>query len=215
LERLIDGILVNTATSTNDDGINKIYMRYAEVLLMAAEAANELEGPSSAAPYLKQIRNRAFPSALQPVKVEAYVNALLSKEAMFNAIVEEHKFEFTGEMDRKQALIRWNLLGTKLIEAKEKMFRLQQRTGEYANVPTTLYFKYQTDGVTLDIYGLNPGETASPGAGYTSFSWSALTDAKINGIYKAGVNPDNKQFWPIWQVFLESSNGLLFNDYGY
>ena len=31
-------------TSTNDDGVNKIYMRYAEVLLMAAEIENEL-GP--------------------------------------------------------------------------------------------------------------------------------------------------------------------------
>ena len=32
-------------TSTNDDGVNKIYMRYAEVLLMAAEIENELTGP--------------------------------------------------------------------------------------------------------------------------------------------------------------------------
>src|SRR5690606_7857641 len=30
--------------NSNDDGVNKIYMRYAEILLMAAEAANELEG---------------------------------------------------------------------------------------------------------------------------------------------------------------------------
>jgi hypothetical protein len=202
-------------TSTNDDGVNKIYMRYAEILLIAAEAANELQGPSAAAPYLKQIRNRAFPTAQQPIKVEAYVNGLASKEAMFNAIVEEHKFEFTGEMDRKQALIRWNLLGTKLDEAKAKMFRLQQRTGEYANVPTTLYFKYQADGVTLTVYGLNHGETSNPGPGYTSFSWNSLTDAKINGLYRAGANPNNRQFWPIWQVFLDGSNGKLVNDYGY
>ena len=85
--------------STNDDGVNKIYMRYAEILLMAAEAANEIEGPASAAPYLKLIRNRAFAAADRPVKVENYVNALGSKQAMFNAIVDEHKFEFTGEME--------------------------------------------------------------------------------------------------------------------
>ncbi len=30
---------------------------------------------------------------------------------MSHAIVDEHKFEFTGEMERKQALIRWNLTG--------------------------------------------------------------------------------------------------------
>lgn len=202
-------------TSTNDDGINKIYMRYAEILLMAAETANELEGPSAAAPYLKQIRYRAFDPSVQNIKVDNYVNALGSKQAMFNAIVEEHKFEFTGEMERKQALIRWNLLGTKLNEAKDKMFRLQQRTGEYANVPSTLYYKYNTDNVTLTVYGLNHGEFTDPGAGYTPKSWSTLDDVKINSIYRAGSNPDNRQFWPIWQVFLDGSNGLIQNDYGY
>ncbi|WNM17748.1 RagB/SusD family nutrient uptake outer membrane protein [Flavobacterium capsici] len=202
-------------TSTNDDGVNKIYMRYAEILLMAAEAANELEGPAAAAPYLKQIRNRAFPAALQPVKVEGYVNALTTKQAMFNAIVEEHKFEFTGEMERKMALIRWNLLGTNLADAKAKMVRLQQRTGEYADVPSTLYYKYNADNITLNVYGLNHGETSDPGAGYTSVSWTNLTDAKINGLWRPNQNPDNRQFWPIWQVFLDSSNGLLVNDYNY
>lgn len=205
-------------TSTNDDGVNKIYMRYAEILLIAAEAANELEGPSAAAPYLKEIRQRAFPSAVHAVKVDAYVNALTSKAAMFNAIVEENKFEFTGEMERKQALIRWNLLKTKLDEAKVKMANLSQRAGEYATVPTTLYYKFKADNVSLDIYGLNRGETANPGADYTSFAWTwtgAAADTKINSLYKAGVNPDNRQFWPIWQVFIDGSNGKIVNDYGY
>lgn len=202
-------------TSTNDDGVNKIYMRYAEVLLIAAEAANELEGPGAAAPYLKEIRERAFASQYHAEKVDAYVNALGSKDAMFNAIVEEHKFEFTGEMERKQNLIRWNLLGAKLNDAKEKMFRLQQRTGEYSDVATTLYYKFNSDNITLNIYGLNHGEINDPGTDYTPYEWNNLTDIKINGIYRTGVNPDARQFWPIWQVFLDSSNGMLVNDYGY
>ncbi|KFF05072.1 RagB/SusD family nutrient uptake outer membrane protein [Flavobacterium reichenbachii] len=204
-------------TSTNDDGVNKIYMRYAEVLLIAAEAANELEGPAAAAPYLKEIRNRAFTAANRAVKVENYVNTLATKEAMFNALVEENKFEFTGEMERKQALIRWNLLKTKLDAAKVKMTNLSQRSGEYADVPATLYYKYKADNVSLDIYGLNRGENAVP-AGYTSFAWTwtgAATDTKINTLYKPGVNPDQRQFWPIWQVFIDGSNGQLKNDYGY
>lgn len=202
-------------TSTNDDGINKMYMRYAEVLLMAAETANEIEGPGSAAQYLKLIRQRAFPSALHPTKVDNYVNALTSKAAMFDAIVEEHKFEFTGEMERKQALIRWNLLGTNLNEAKTKLFNLQQRTGEYADVPSTLYYKYAADNETLIIYGLNRNETNDPGVEYTPFPWTNLNDAKINAIYDVTSNPDNRQFWPIWQVFIDGSNGTLVNDYGY
>lgn len=202
-------------TSTNDDGVNKIYMRYAEVLLIAAETANEIEGPAAAAPYLKEIRRRAFAPAVQAQKVEDYVNAFTSKTAMFNAIVDENKFEFTGEMERKQALIRWNLLKVKLDEAKAKMFNLQKHIGEYADVPATLYFKYKADNVSLDIYGLNKGETVNPGADYTSFAWNTLTDSKINSLYKIGVNPDNRQFWPIWQKILDGSNGQLVNDYGY
>lgn len=204
-------------TSTNDDGVNKVYMRYAEILFIAAEAANELEGPTAAAPYLKEIRRRAFAPALQAQKVDNYVNALATKQDMFNAIVEEHKYEFTGEMERKQALIRWNLLKTKLDEAKDKMLRLQQRTGEYATVPTNLYYKFKTDNVSLDIYGLNRGEITNPGVAYSGpVNWTSLDPAtKINALYKTGVNPDNRQFWPIWQVFIDGSNGKLVNDYGY
>lgn len=205
-------------TSTNDDGVNKMYMRFAEVLLIAAETANELEGPSAAMPYLKEVRRRAFSSADQAVKVENYVNALTSKEAMFNALVEENKYEFTGEMERKQALIRWNLLKANLDKAKQKMAELSARTGQYADVPATLYYKYQADNVSLDIYGLNRGETTNPGAAYSSTPWTwtgTAADAKIASLYKVGVNPDNRQFWPIWQVFIDGSNGQLKNDYGY
>lgn len=201
-------------TSTNDDGINKIYMRYAEVLMMAAEAANEIEGPSSAAPYLKQIRRRAFPASEHAVKVDGYVDALATKEAMFNAIVEEHKLEFCGEMERKQALIRWNLLKTKLDEAKTKLYNLQDRTGEYANVPSTLYYKTAADGETLLVYGLNRGETTpQPSPEWTAKAWNNLNDAKIESLYVR--DPNTRQFWPIWQVFIDGSNGKLVNDYGY
>uniref|UniRef100_UPI004048068F RagB/SusD family nutrient uptake outer membrane protein n=1 Tax=Mariniflexile sp. TaxID=1979402 RepID=UPI004048068F len=200
-------------TSTNDDGINKLVMRYAEVLLMAAEAANEIEGPAAAAPYLKEIRRRAFAPTVQAQKVEAYVDALSSKQAMLDAIVKEHKYEFTGEMERKHALIRWNLLGANLTEAKTKMNDLKNRTGDYADVPTTLYFKYKADNETLDIYGLNRGETVNPGSEYTAKDWTNLPDNEVNSLFAR--DPDTRQFWPIWQVFIDGSNGKLKNDYGY
>ena len=202
-------------TSTNDDGVNFIYMRYAEVLLTAAEAANELEGPAAAAPYLKEIRQRAFPADQQVEKVDAYVDGLTTKEEMFNAIVKEYKFEYTGEMDRKQDLIRWNLLKTKLDEEKDKLTNLENRTGDYANVPTTLYYKYEDDGYTLDIYGLNRGETSNPGPDYSAFTWDQPLDDMINSLYAPGVNPNDHEYWPIWQVFIDASNGKLVNDYGY
>jgi len=202
----------------DDDGINKVYMRYAEVLLIAAETANELEGPGAAAQYLKEVRRRAFAAADQAQKVDAYVDSFSGKEAMFQAIVDENKYEFTGEMERKQQLIRWNLLKTNLDLAKEKMFKLQQRSGEYATVPTDLYYKYKDDNETLIVYGLNKGETQNPGAEYTllvdskgASGWNVLKDDKINSLYKLGVDPDTRQYWPIWQSLINTSNGQLVN----
>ncbi len=204
-------------TSSNDDGVNKMYMRYAEVILMAAETENELNGYAAAVPYLKMIRQRAFLPDDWPEKVDDYIAAISSDDEMFDAIVKEHKFEFCGEMVRKQALIRWNLLGDKLDEAKTKLYALRSRTGEYSDVPETVYYKYDDDDETLLFYGLNRGETVDMSSEYdysTSYvNAEDLDDKKIEAIY--AQDPDSYQFWPIWQVFLDASNGMLVNDYGY
>lgn len=209
--------VVRRVTSTNDDGVNKLYMRYAEVVMMAAETENELNGPAAAAPYLKMIRNRAFAPADRASKVDAYVSTLTTKEAMFNALVDESKFEFCGEMLRKQELIRWNLLKTKLDETKTNMYALRDRSGAYADVPEKVYYKYADDAISLVTYGLNRGESEDKSTEYDyNETWvgpTKLTDEKIEAIY--AKNPDQNQFWPIWQVFLDSSNGMLKNDYGY
>lgn len=204
-------------TSTNDDGVNKQYMRYAEVILMAAETANELTGPAAAVPFMKMIRQRAFAPADWATKVDAYLSALTSKDAMFKAIVDENKLEFCGEMVRKQELIRWNLLKTKLDETKANLYDLRNRAGNYTDVPEKLYYKFASDGISLVIYGLNRGESEDKSTEYdyntTWVSPTKITDSKIEAIY--AKNPDQFQFWPIWQVFLDSSNGKLTNDYGY
>lgn len=185
-------------------------MRLADVYLMAAEAINELETPSAAAPYLKAILDRSLPAS----KASAYMTrATASKDAFFNAIVEQRGFEFAGESLRKADLIRWNMLKTKLDEAKEKMKQLARREGAYADLPEKLYYKTDEDGETLLFYGLNHGETGSAPAGYESVTWintEKLTDELIESLYQK--NPDENQFWPIWQTFVDSSNGMLSND---
>lgn len=203
-------------TSTNDDGLNWMYMRYADVILMAAEAINELDGPAAAAPYLKMIRDRAFPA--QPQKVTEFMQkATASREAFFQAIVDERALEFTGEMLRKGDLIRWNLLSTKLAEARTKLQQLDNREGKYAALPARIYYTIGSDGETAKIYGLNFGDTDATGAslGYEynkTWTLSASGDAVKywDALYLR--NPDQQQFWPIWQVFLDTSNGKLTND---
>jgi len=210
--------LPRRVTSTNDDGLNWLYMRYADVVLMAAEAINELDGPAAAAPYLKMIRERAFPDHSD--KVTAFMQqASASKEAFFNAIVKERALEFTGEMLRKGDLIRWNLLSTKLNEAKTKLQQLENREGQYADLPKKIYYKTAADGETVTIYGLNHGDTDEAGAALAYESnkdWKLASSGDLITYWDALFlrNPDQQQFWPIWQIFIETSNGQL-NNNGY
>lgn len=203
-------------TSVNDDGLNWIVMRYSDVLLMAAEAINQLEGPSAAAPYLRLVRARAFPN--HPAKVDAFMaEATASREAFFDAIVDERALEFTGEKLRKQDLIRWNLLSVKLNEARVKLQQLENRQGKYATLPQNIYFRTAADGETVNIYGLNFGDTDAIGAtlsGHTVQPWRISLPGDPIPYWDALFvrDPNLQQFWPIWQIFIDGSNGMLNND---
>ncbi len=202
--------MTRRVVSSNDDGINWQVMRLADVYMMAAEAINELDGPANAVQYLKPVLDRALPAA----KVDAIISAAsASKDAFFNTIVDQRRLEFAGEMLRKQDLIRWNLLGSKLNAVKTDLYNLRSREGKYADLPENLY--WSRDGEKLVIYGLNHGETDAEGAALdaTKESWLGESKIKDEVIESIFVNdPDKYQFWPIWQTFIDGSNGTLVND---
>lgn len=208
--------LKRRVTSTNDDGLNWMYMRYADVVLMAAESINELDGPGAAAPYLRMILTRAFPT--NPAKVDTYMaQASTNPVAFFNAIVDQRALEFCGEMLRKADLIRWNLLTTKLTEAKAKLQQLENRQGKYANLPLKIYYKTAADGEKVEIYGLNFGDTDAIGAagGYTANKTWTLSATGDQDTYWNSLflkDPNSQPVWPIWQTFIDSSNGTLNNN---
>lgn len=83
--------------SGNDDSDANIrYLRYAEVLLMKAEALNELNQTSAAAPFLNQVRNRA-----------GLANTTATTQADFRtAIYKERRLELAFEHDRWFDIIR-------------------------------------------------------------------------------------------------------------
>lgn len=99
-------------------GINYPYMRYADVLLMYAEAVCEIDGGVSGADgakavdALRQVRRRAFRDGS---KVEAYLSEVsASKEAFLKAVLDERKFEFAGENMRWKDLVRNNMYSEEL-----------------------------------------------------------------------------------------------------
>ena len=128
------------STSNKGTGINYTYMRYADVLLMYAEAANENHnGPTAQAKEaLKKVRNRAFAAEDQAEMVDAYVDKLTSKEDFFDAIVKERAWELGGEKHRRYDLARWNLYGKTLYNLYFDWITLGKvaRTKQYENAST-------------------------------------------------------------------------------
>ena len=102
--------------TTGATGINFAYLRYSDVLLMFAEAENELNGPTEAAQNaLKAVRKRAFSSADHAEKVDAYVaTAAASKADFLDAVLDERAWEFAGENMRWKDLVRNNQYSEKL-----------------------------------------------------------------------------------------------------
>ena len=103
-----------TNISAGNTGINFPYMRYTDVLLMYAEAANELNGPTvEAQEALRQVRARAFDDQ---AAVSTYLTeASASKEAFLKAVLDERKLEFAGENMRWRDLVRNNLYNREVI----------------------------------------------------------------------------------------------------
>ncbi|MFC2080255.1 RagB/SusD family nutrient uptake outer membrane protein [Bacteroidota bacterium] len=96
-----------------DSDADFIVLRYADVILMYAEAVNELEGFATATPYLNQIRNRANLSSIFP-----------DSEHQFRLALErERRLEFAFENHRWYDLLRSNrvnaVMSSHFIKASE------------------------------------------------------------------------------------------------
>lgn len=94
-------------SSTGNTGINFAYIRYADVLLMFAEADNEVNGAPTqeAIDAVNQVRRRAY----NGVDYELTDAQTATKEDFLKAVLDERKFEFAGENMRWKDLVRNNL----------------------------------------------------------------------------------------------------------
>jgi len=81
------------------------FLRLADVILIYAEALNELDKPSSALVQLNKVRERSNADRASM----GGKKALVSKEARRSAILEERAKELACEADRRWDLIRWGI----------------------------------------------------------------------------------------------------------
>lgn len=87
-------------SENSNSGINFRVIRYADVLLMMAEAQLEVNGVAAALPYLNQVRERVDLPAIQASDVSG-------PDELFDLIVRERRIEFAGEQIRNRDIRRW------------------------------------------------------------------------------------------------------------
>jgi len=229
---------IKTPISGTDDGVSPVVLRYADVLLMYAEADLYL-GKTDGEEKFNMVRRRAFGQAINGAS--PYDLALT-----LDNIKKERAFELCGENIRKYDLERWGELKSGIDKAMSNLKALRDATGDYATgdyatVPATIYYKWTvpTNPITpgereLVIYGLNRGETEvkTTADGWTKKTWTQgmasktdaktnvkrdtemyLSDAFISNLYHR--DPDKYQLLPIMTQIITTSNGTLVNNYGY
>ena len=205
-------------------GFNWVLIRFSDVLLMYAEAANEINnGPDPLAiTSLEEVRKRAFKN--NPIGTTP-----TDKAGFFNAIVNERFLEFGEEGIRKYDLIRWNLLATKIAETRIKLQQIRDRVAPYDYVPEYVYFKNAGEEITWYTGSANlntqpfwrPQQTPSPITGWSEVSWSAhLKSNVIDGkpLYQAFAGffvTGKSELMPYDQGTLDSYQGALKQNPGY
>lgn len=101
-------------------GINYRVLRFADILLMYAEARNELGDQSTAAQYIQRVRDRAN----LPDRVAEFSG--YTQEEMREQIAHERALEFAIEGQRIHDMIRWGWF-----EDPDKIEELRQRDSEF------------------------------------------------------------------------------------
>jgi hypothetical protein len=209
----------NPAVSATDAiqyfGLKWQIIRYADVLLMYAEAENELNGPSIAAyNAVNQVRRRGYGKSISAADATVDLPTGLSKSSFFNAIVKERSLELGGEGIRKYDLIRWNLLASTIAATKQTLLDMSNRVGAYANLPQSMYYFTAATGDDKSIWSnslYTPTPAATP-AGTTKIVWmsSAINTTALSR-FATGFTTGKSELLPIPQPVLDANFNMKQN----
>lgn len=167
-----DKVLTDGSSWTNGySAINYNIIRYADVLLMAAEAEIEVGSLEKAREYINLVRTRAanpagfVQKAGKPAAnyvINTYRTAFASKEAARTAVRFERKLELSGEGHRFYDLVRWGIAEPTLnafiayesarLPVAYQGAKFTANKDEYMPIPLT-----QIDYQGRDVLKQNPG----------------------------------------------------------
>ena len=210
-------------------GYNWAMIRFSDVLLMYAEAVNEINGAPDAAAIaaFEEVRKRGYRGNTGLIGVTP-----VTKTGFFGSIVNERFLEFGHEGIRRYDLLRWNLLATKIAEARTKIQQIRDRlVAPYNNIPQYIYYK--NVGEEIQFYaGTNTALTAqpfwrptqipSPTTGWTRVDWAQhlTTASSIDGKplwqgFASFFVPGKSELYPFDAATIASYQGLLKQNPGY
>ena len=216
-------------------GLKWQILRYSDVLLMLAEAENELNGPTTIAyNAINQVRRRGYGKPIATPDATVDLSGL-TKSSFFAAVIRERSLELGGEGVRKFDLVRWNLLGTALAESKANMLKMASVTAmtdpsymagfpsycKSATLPIAMY--YITTSVSDDnnINGIwknslyKTAPTTTP-TGTTKVAWlttaiaAAGTSSPV-GRYATGYVAGKSELCPLPQPARDANFNLTQN----
>lgn len=199
-------------------GLKWQILRYSDVMLMYAEAENELNGPTvSAYNALNQVRRRGYGKPITTPDAIIDLTAGLNKATFFDAVVKERSLELGGEGVRKFDLIRWNLLATRIAATKAALLAMSTSAAPYNNLPTSMYFRTNgtSDDNTIGNFPVNsfykPAPAATP-AGTTKIVWVGTAVNGTSGArYATGFVTGKSELMPIPQPSRDANVNLTQN----
>ena len=205
---------VDISNQAQNFSLNWPILRYSDVLLMYAEAENEINnGPTAAAvDAYQQVRARAFAGNTAQMGTPP-----TDKAGFFEAIVRERALEFGGEGIRKYDLIRWNLLGAKLAETKQNLDKMASMQPPYDQLPSVMYYYPNNDPSGYIDWASSFYHPAPPQGPPGSKSVTWVTN-KVNqgnfSYYAEGFKENHSELFPIPQQSIDANPNLT-QDYGY
>ena len=210
-------------------GLKWQILRYSDVLLMYAEAENELNGPTSSAyNALNMVRRRGFDKPVNTPDAAIDIPSGLSKTDFFKYLVRERSLELGGEGVRKYDLIRWNLLGTAITETRANLIKLSTITPmvdytyqasfpsyvKVSTLPASMYYKNNNASDDVNLWAnsfYKPAPTSTP-SGTTRVNWlQAAVNTTSASRYATGFVTGKGELLPIPQAARDANPNLSQN----
>ncbi|MEO6404536.1 MAG: RagB/SusD family nutrient uptake outer membrane protein [Ferruginibacter sp.] len=193
-------------------GLKWQILRYSDVLLMFAEAENELNGPTAAAIAAwnaVSLRGHNGNATLVPTPPA-------DKTGFFKLLVKERALELGGEGIRKYDLIRWNLLAAAIAETKVNLLKMSTLTPmiqpSYMSaypiysistiLPIAMYYKNNSTADDVNLWANSFYRTAptSTPTGTTKVTWlSVAINTTALSRYATGFSTGKGELLPIPQ----------------